>query len=321
MPLIVMRALVPLIVVAAAAAAAPAAAGEIAALACGDVVTADVTLSSSLEGCTTGIVVGADNITIDLNGYSITGSGVDEGAGIEAVGRSGVTVKNGHVRNFADGVRFFQTANSTIANIHVRRTGTGITVNGTDVASHSNGIVGNNVTDSAAGIHVGGGVSARVLNNRVIGVDGVGILCRDTTDVLIQGNRSVRNQLGIVAFFCEASIVDNDASENARTGIFRERSNGLTERNVANRNGQSGINASDSHGQYVGNVTNRNGGAGLTISDTIASHGPFHTVTNHTAMLNEGLGIAITLEGVIDGGGNRAKRNFDPQQCVGVVCN
>jgi hypothetical protein len=38
-------------------------------------------------------------------------------------------------------------------------------------------------------------------------------------------------------------------------------------------------------------------------------------------MLNEGLGIAITLEGVIDGGGNRAKRNFDPQQCVGVVCN
>jgi hypothetical protein len=24
---------------------------------------------------------------------------------------------------------------------------------------------------------------------------------------------------------------------------------------------------------------------------------------------------------VIDGGGNRAKRNFDPQQCVGVVCN
>jgi hypothetical protein len=68
MPPIVMRALVPLIVVAAAAAAAPAAAGEIAALACGDVVTADVTLSSSLEGCTTGIVVGADNITVDLNG-------------------------------------------------------------------------------------------------------------------------------------------------------------------------------------------------------------------------------------------------------------
>jgi hypothetical protein len=41
---------------------------------CGDTVTADTTLDSDLVNCpNNGIVIGADNITLDLNGHTIDG--------------------------------------------------------------------------------------------------------------------------------------------------------------------------------------------------------------------------------------------------------
>jgi hypothetical protein len=43
------------------------------------------------------------------------------------------------------------------------------------------------------------------------------------------------------------------------------------------------------------------------------------TITNNRAVRNRGLGIRA-VEGVIDGGGNRASANGDPRQCVNVVC-
>ena len=43
---------------------------------CGDTITADTTLDSDLTGCpNNGIVIGADDITLDLNGHTISGDG------------------------------------------------------------------------------------------------------------------------------------------------------------------------------------------------------------------------------------------------------
>ena len=49
---------------------------------CGDTITTDTTLESDLVDCPNdGIVIGADNITLDLNGHTIDGDGrrVDSG--------------------------------------------------------------------------------------------------------------------------------------------------------------------------------------------------------------------------------------------------
>ena len=43
------------------------------------------------------------------------------------------------------------------------------------------------------------------------------------------------------------------------------------------------------------------------------------TITKNRAVRNGGLGIQA-VEGVIDGGGNRASGNGDPRQCVNVAC-
>src|SRR5215475_13375349 len=46
------------------------------ALHCGEVITADTRLSSDLVNCLdNGLVIGADNITLDLNGHVIAGDG------------------------------------------------------------------------------------------------------------------------------------------------------------------------------------------------------------------------------------------------------
>ena len=44
---------------------------------CGDVITQDTTLDSDLRCPNNGIVIGADDITLDLRGHTITGPGLD----------------------------------------------------------------------------------------------------------------------------------------------------------------------------------------------------------------------------------------------------
>jgi len=290
--------------------------------ACGDVITADVTLTKSLKGCASGLVVGADNVTIDLNGYTIKGLGTAAGVGIDAADHTGITLKNGKVTDFAEGIKLFNVSNSTIEDIVVRRTVTGIRVARTDNGSDSNTILDNKVRESVDGIVLFGAALTRIEGNTLSDLSGVGIFCRDTFagDVEIVGNRSVRNNTGIRLFFCGASVTDNVANDNDAEGIFRTRSNGPTLRNVANDNVGTGISLDDSAGSIVENVTNRNSGHGLAIVDQNAANGPFYTVTRNTANRNFELGIMTNLVGVIDGGCNRARNNGDPLQCKGVSC-
>ena len=43
---------------------------------CGDTITADTTLDSDLVDCpNNGIVIGADDVTLDLNGHTVSGDG------------------------------------------------------------------------------------------------------------------------------------------------------------------------------------------------------------------------------------------------------
>ena len=85
---------------------------------CGEIVNEDVTLTSDLEcGPGDGLIVGADDITINLNGYSITSSDEagSENPSINYDGSSGILVPNaqnvaisglGEISGFSRGVTF-----------------------------------------------------------------------------------------------------------------------------------------------------------------------------------------------------------------------
>ena len=83
-------------------------------LSCGDTITADTTLEGDLTDCpSNGLVIGADDITLDLNGHTISGDGKPVRRcprrqpcdwGVFNDRHDGVTVRNGSLRGFAVGV-------------------------------------------------------------------------------------------------------------------------------------------------------------------------------------------------------------------------
>ena len=100
------------LVVAVAAGASTAQTGG---LSCGDTITVDTTLDRDLLNCpNNGILIGADDITLDLNGHVIDGNrsasrGCDPrkefcDSGVGNNEHDGVTVRNGSVRQFEFGV-------------------------------------------------------------------------------------------------------------------------------------------------------------------------------------------------------------------------
>ena len=310
-----MRRCFALLVAVAAVFVAPSAASA-AGPACGDVVVTDVVLQSDLVGCSTGLVVGADNVTIDLNGHTIDGQSTLTGVGVEAVGRSGVRVMNGRIRSFALGVFLLNTTESRVSQLVVRDTDTGISVSG--VSGHSNRVVGNDVARSNQGI-LFFAPSTLVAENRVANVSGIGIWCRGSGR--IEDNRSSGRGPGSSFSSAPRTSLETRRSTTRVRRIARIRSEGLTARNRANANGGSGIASDDSHGLFSRNVTNANAGHGLSIFDEVDTHGPLHTIEEHVANANGGLGITSNVLGVVTSGKLRAHANGDPRQCVNIACN
>ena len=66
---------------------------------CGGRIRTNFTLSTDLRNCThDGLVVGANNITINLNGHTLDGTGSRLSAGVRIAGFNGVIVKGGIIR-------------------------------------------------------------------------------------------------------------------------------------------------------------------------------------------------------------------------------
>lgn len=164
---------------------------------CGQLVTANLTLTHNVGSCAGhGLVVNADNITINLNGWEIQGdvsananSGADE-AGILISGRTGVVVTDSPVAGTAG--------------------------------------PGNKVTGFDAGVAIVGGSGNTVKNLNIegnVGTDGPtmgeGIHVRDTTGNFIQENRLLANgpYSGITLFEnADANYVGTDSAGTANLG-------------------------------------------------------------------------------------------------------
>ena len=76
---------------------------------CGDTITVDTTLIADLD-CTTlstsGLIIGADNITIDLGGFTLSGDTTCNCHGIQNNGGfDNVTIQGGTINGFEQGVR------------------------------------------------------------------------------------------------------------------------------------------------------------------------------------------------------------------------
>jgi parallel beta-helix repeat protein len=304
---------------------------------CGDTITADTTLDCDLVDCpSNGIVIGADHITLDLNGHTIDGDDepfepcpVDQPCDIGVLneGHDAVKIEGGTVRDFGPGVVVVRAKRNRLRN----------------VAAVGNAFEGIAIFRSER-TRVHGSSASR----NGVGNSRPGIALIESDNNRITGNTMSRN--GDLALFMEASnhnlIRHNEARGNPEDGMIIEGNRNEIVRNRLARNGGGILITTVSRGgTAVGNVVSRNvvrnaRAGGIAVDRPPPNRTPIRrtlisrnlvvgsgragiivgsrstTITNNRAV---GLGIKA-VEGVIDGGGNRASGNGDPRQCVSVAC-
>lgn len=215
---------------------------------CGDTITTDTTLTNDLVDCPgLGLVIGADDVTLDLNGHTVDGNGVADFEGIQAIGHDGVTIKGGTIRDFVEGVALISAHDVALRDliisherhvgilvadstrILVRRTrSTQIAFSGIFVAvSHHIRIERNTVTDS------GGGIAARASDH-----------------LRIRRNTTSFNEFDGVAVFegtSRSTISRNLAVANGFSGILVEGDHNWVTHNRISGNGDNVVLAGDSN--------------------------------------------------------------------------
>jgi large repetitive protein len=169
---------------------------------CGDTITTNTTLDSDLVNCpNNGIVIGADNITLDLNGHIVDGDGtlVDpcpEGescdVGVDnSAGHRGVTVEGGSIRQFALGVLVLGAGRNSLRHLSVSRNlFVGIVIGeSARTAVERSSITRNGVTTQQAGMVLFASRDNRIERNLFSGNGNRGLLAADSAD----GNRINHN--------------------------------------------------------------------------------------------------------------------------------
>jgi parallel beta-helix repeat protein len=222
------------------------------ALHCGDVVTADVHLTADLVDCPgAGLVVGADNILIDLGGHTISGSHSSDAGIDDFAGHDGITIIHGAVRSFATGVAFVGTRGTRVA---------GVTVTTIDFAgvllvdATDNQIQDNQLSDVGSGVFLFRSSRTRIKRNEITDTSGAGIeVDGASADNEIARNRIVRTfDVGIVVavfdddpnappeFPTGNKVADNQLRANSFGILLVEANGGAITRNTVTDAGSFG---------------------------------------------------------------------------------
>ena len=234
--------------------AAPATAAHVT---CGQVITTNTTLDSDVGPCSDdGIIIGADYVTLNLNGHRVFGTpNRGDGAGILVSGRRGVHVTNGVVSNFDGGVVIEGGSHNQVSKVTARDNigqseayppgpateyGDGIAI----MSSSHNSVVDNTLVHNGPFSGVGvfeiidpdhpretGGPAHGNLIARNTALDNN--ICRSATGAC--DDDGIRLEPGVE----ETTVVDNTVRGSGLDGIaiFRTANNNVVQRNVVEANG------------------------------------------------------------------------------------
>lgn len=141
------------------------------------------------------VLITASNVTLDLNGMTVSGPGGKSGVGVEIRRANGVKVRNGHILNTAFGVIVMASNNVVLEELQIR--GEGLTVTapppetGIMIVQSKNVVVErNSIFNTGLGIFVRGGQSGgnRIAHNTLTaGTNGILGICYNPADNDPQG--------------------------------------------------------------------------------------------------------------------------------------
>ena len=202
-------------------------------LECGDTITTDTMLDQDLTDCrSNGIVIGADDLTLDLNGHTISGDGKpvrrcrrDQicDVGVANDDHAGVTIRDGSVRGFGVGVGVFRGRNDRFVKLDSSR-------------------------NQYFGFLIGG--SSRMVIRDSSGHDNPR---PDGDGIGVYGSHDLR-------------IVHNSFRRNGQPGMhIKDSTRILVKRNLVSYNGDAGMLLEADGNQIRGNRSVRDGGTGISV--------------------------------------------------------
>jgi hypothetical protein len=336
--------------------AAPAAANHVQ---CGDTITQNTTLDSDLVCSGDGLTAEAGGITLDLAGHTLQGP-LAFSVGVNVLSFDHVTIRNGTISGFSRGVDTDGARGTTLRNMVLQRNGAGLHCQYAPECRVEDSVIHDNDTGIEVDAADGGDLEPTVVQRNLIRDNGTGLTITGqaglVADNRIEHNTGdgIRNDYGLpvhilsnvvsdngdegvrIFYLADATVAANRIIGNAGNGVGVHGSGGEFGDTTAtvsdNRIERSGGDGVLVEGRGVTalverNQSDRNGDDGIDVD-----FGPYTpdpdccfevTVRANKAFFNSDLGIEAaqgTAAGTTDGGGNKARHNGNPAQCVGVRC-
>jgi hypothetical protein len=194
-------------------------------------------LTANLTATGDCLVIGADNIAIDMMGKTITGTGTGSAITDSLVTRDALIVANGKIRNFATGVNLAASGRALISNVDSsNNTGTGVLIDGccntlNSVTANNNGGTGIVIDDRDSSL------TKIVANSNGAG----GINISHCCNTLVASTVSNNTGIGVKMDGCCSFVIASKIQKNSDDGIeLLSDDNGVIKTTTAN-NGADGM--------------------------------------------------------------------------------
>lgn len=252
------------------------------AVSCGDTLTTSVKLANDLVSCPgTGLAIGANGITVDLNGHTIGGTNAPKSEGIANDGHANVKIVNGTITTFrAYGIALRRARGNSLSKLTVLQIG-----------------AGGKQGEASAGILVdhspSAAVTQSVVKNHVHAFQSDGIDVLSSRGTRIEQNTLAQNAWnGLVVILSPRSrVVGNTLDANGNNGLEANVGSDsvLVSGNRAGGNRNWGIVVGAVRkARVLGNTVSANGKDGLMFFDLAGS-----LIQHNNASANEN-GISLT---------------------------
>ena len=259
---------------------------------CGDTITADTTLHKDLVNCpNNGIIIGAANVTLDLNGHTIDGDGKPAAGcdpqtencdlGVFNAGHDGVTVLHGSVREFLIGVALGNARHDRLLGVSAARNKfSGIFCFRCDRSLVRNS-AGNRTKGEGdqVGMFLFHSHHDRILHSTFRGNvgnggggSGGGIASRESTNIVIRGNLMSRNgEAGIIMESSDGFRISDNRLVRNNDGMLTGNDSVITRNHFFG--GGDGIRIDNGHGNLVAhNVIAHTHHNGIRIGISAGAH-------------------------------------------------
>ncbi|VVB73221.1 Periplasmic copper-binding protein (NosD) [uncultured archaeon] len=244
------------------------------------------TMTRNLVSAVTCFTIAADNVTLDCNGHSITGSPSTE-YGITANGFNGATVKNCVISKFSMGIFMPASSGDTILNNSINDCNSGIRFTS---SPRNNMLTNNTIRNAGAGIRFTGGSNNSAIGNIIVNVSSGIQFDSGSSGGTVSGN-TVNDSTNRGFYFAAGSnhIIANNAANNATSGFYISQSSNSTFTNNTAIGGTYGLQG----GTYANSVVSDSTFSGNTNGIYLNSGSSNNNLTGNVIGGNTNYGVAF----------------------------